>query len=86
MISTEKYLDRTFIKASKTTKIMKVDANTKHLPIASLVEGKTYQTHNRDIVLIKKIDNTKKIVTLRNISQYCNQFTEFKNLFIVKAF
>jgi len=79
-------ISRTIIKDSKKSKIIKVDCNTKHLPISNLCEGKTYQTHNRDIVKILKIDNNKNLIILKNISQNCKQYTEFRHINFVKEF
>ena len=79
---------RTKIVNSKLTQknILKVTKKTPHLLISELVEGVTYQSHTRDIVTITKIDNEKKIITFKNISQRCNMRTEFKNVNLVKKF
>jgi len=66
--------------------IIKTDKNTKHLPVSDLKVGSTYQTHARDIIKIMSIDLETNYITLRNISQVCNQRIEFKNIRIVKQF
>lgn len=86
IISTSKYVDRGTIKDSTKSKIIKVDSDTKHLPVSSLVEGKTYQSHTREILQIKKIDMKKEIIFFKNISQSSNEYKEFKHVNLVKQF
>lgn len=86
IIGKEKFIDRSIISDSTKSKIMKVDSETSHLPIDTLQEGKTYQSHIREILQIKKIDHKKQIIFFRNISQSSNEYKEFKHINLVKQF
>jgi len=66
--------------------ITEINEETVHLSIDNLEEGKTYQSHTKDIVKIIKIDNKNKTIKFRNISQVCNQITEFKNVNLIKKY
>jgi len=63
---------------------MKTDKNSVYIPINDLFEGRTYQTHTKDIVKITSIDKKEKVIVFRNISQVCNMRTDFKNVNLVK--